>query len=142
MKKVSQLLKRKGNEVWSVAPDDSVYDAIRMMSEKSVGALMVMDGKNLVGIVSERDYARRVILQGRSSRDTTVREIMTTKVFHAIPSQTIRECLAVMTEKRIRHLPVVDGSRVVGVVSIGDLVKEVIADQRITIEQLERYISG
>lgn len=142
MKKISQLLKKKGDDIWSVQPTDSVFDAIRIMSEKSVGALLVMDGKSLVGILSERDYARRVILEGRSSRDTAVRDIMTPRVIHAVPSQTIREALAVMTEKRVRHLPVLDGSRVVGVVSIGDLVKEVIADQRITIEQLERYITS
>ncbi len=142
MKKISQLLKKKGDAIWAVGPTDSVFDAIRIMSEKSVGALLVMDGKTLVGILSERDYARRVILEGRSSRDTPVRDIMTQRVIHAVPSQTIREALAVMTEKRVRHLPVLDGSRVVGVVSIGDLVKEIIADQRITIEQLERYIAS
>lgn len=142
MKRISQLLDRKGHDVWSVGPGDSVYDAIRVMSEKSVGALMVVDGDKLVGVISERDYARRVVLEGRSSIETPVREIMSTRIVFAEPTQSVQEGLAMMSEKRVRHLPVMDGSRLLGVVSIGDLVKAIITDQRITIEQLERYIKG
>ena len=142
MNRISQLLDRKGHDVWSVSPDDSVLEAIREMSDRSVGALLVMDGPRLVGIISERDYARRVILEGRSSENTRVSEIMTSTVYHASPSNSIAECMAIMTAKRIRHLPIMDGSDVLGVVSIGDLVKAIIDDQRITIEQLERYIAS
>jgi CBS domain-containing protein len=112
------------------------------MSEKSVGALMVMEGDRLVGVISERDYARHVVLKGRSSIETPVRDIMSTKIVHAEPALSVQECLALMTERRVRHLPVMNGPEVVGVVSIGDLVKAIITDQRITIEQLERYIKG
>ena len=142
MKRVSQLLDRKGHEIWSVGPNDSVYDAIRVMSEKSVGALMVMDGDQLVGVISERDYARHVVLKGRSSIETPVRDIMSTRIVRASPQLSVQECLGLMTDKRVRHLPVMDGDSVLGVVSIGDLVKAIITDQRITIEQLERYIKG
>ena len=123
-------------------PNASVYDAMKLMADKGIGALLVMEGAKLVGIISERDYARKVILQGRSSRTTAVREIMTTRVAYAEPEQNIEECMALMTEKRIRHLPVIEAGEVRGVISIGDLVKSIIAEQKFIIEQLERYISS
>ncbi len=140
MKSLKELLDAKGYAVWSVDPDSTGMDAIKLMAEKSVGALLVMKGDEVVGIVSERDFARKVILMDKSSRQTLVREIMTTRVLTVSMTETAEECLAVMTEKRIRHLPVVDGNRVVGVVSIGDLVKAVISDQKFMIEQLTNYI--
>jgi CBS domain-containing protein len=140
MKTVQQLLAGKGAAIHAVAPDASVLDAIRLMAEKGVGALVVLDNGRLAGVISERDYARKVILHGRSSQDTAVREIMTDKVIAVRPEQTVEECMALMTEKRIRHLPVVDGGKLTGVLSIGDLVKEVIADREATIKQLESYI--
>jgi CBS domain-containing protein len=140
MKTVKQLLQVKGGTVHAVAPESSVLDAIKLMAEKGVGALVVLDNGRLAGVVSERDYARKVILHGRSSQATAVRDIMTEKVCTVRSEQTIEDCMALMTEKRIRHLPVVDGGRLAGVVSIGDLVKEVIADREETIKQLESYI--
>ena len=142
MKLVSQLLEAKGHEVWSVGPNDSVFDAIRRMAEKEVGALMVMDQGAVVGIVSERDYARQVILKGRASRETPVRDIMTADVVTGRPDQRIEACLALMTERRIRHLPIVEEGQLVGMISMGDLVKAIIAEQQATIEQLEHYIKG
>jgi CBS domain-containing protein len=139
---VSTLLQYKGSDVWSVAPDDSVYSAIEKMSQKGVGALLVMNGDQLAGIISERDYTRKVILMGRSSRDTKVREIMTTSVSVASGDETVEECLRIMTDRRVRHLPVVDGGRVRGVLSIGDLVKWIITAQRDTINHLNAYITG
>jgi CBS domain-containing protein len=140
MNTINQLLRGKGNDVWRIAPDASVLDAMKTMAEREVGALMVMEGVEIVGVISERDYARQVILKGRASADTPVRQIMTSRVVYVSPGQTIEECLALMTDKRVRHLPVLDGVEVVGVVSIGDLVKAVIAEQKFTIEQMERYI--
>ena len=142
MTAVKQLLDSKGNDVWSINPDDTVYDAIESMADKSVGALLVMKGPKLVGIISERDYARKVILQGKSSRDTPVKDIMTAKVLCARLDQSIEECMALMTDKHIRHLPVVEDGKVMGMLSLGDLVKTIIAEQQHTIEQLEHYISG
>ena len=142
MTSVAHLLQAKGHAVWSIPPDASVYEAIKLMADKEVGALLVMEGQRLVGIVSERDYARKVILQGKSSRDTPVREIMTDKVFYVRPEQTVEDCMALMTAHRIRHLPVLDDDRVIGVVSIGDLVKAVISEQEVRIQQLEQYIMG
>jgi len=142
MAKVKDILALKGQSVWSVTPDSSVYDAMKLMAEKGIGALMVIDGEKLVGILSERDYARKVILQGRASRTTQAREIMTTHVLYAQPEQNIEECMALMTDKRIRHLPVYEEGRLVGVISIGDLVKSIITEQKFIIEQLERYISS
>ncbi len=142
MKSARELLEAKGSEVWSVHPDAAVYDAIEMMAEKGVGALMVLDGGALVGVISERDYARKVILLGRSSKDTAVKEIMTARVIYARPDQTVEDCMGLMTDKRIRHLPVMDGNELLGVVSIGDLVKTMLAEQQFVIEQLEQYISG
>jgi len=140
MKTLKQLLEAKGRNVYSITPDARVFDALKLMADKSVGALIVMEGDRLAGIISERDYARKVILHGKSSHDLEVRDIMTSKVISVHPGQTVGECMALMTEKRVRHLPVTEGERLIGVLSIGDLVKEVIAEQRQTIEQLESYI--
>ena len=142
MKFVDQLLEGKGRDVWSVTPGDTVYDALELMAEKGIGALVVLDGNDLAGLFSERDYARKVILEGRSSRDTLVRDIMSARVVCVSPEQTIQDCMGLMSEKRIRHLPVVAGDRIVGLVSIGDVVKAVIADQEEVIEYLEHYIMG
>lgn len=139
---VSQILKNKGGEVWSVKPDDTVFDAVKMMAEKSVGALLVMDDDKMVGIISERDYARKIILEGKASRDTPVSEIMTRKVLCASPDRTVEECMALMSDKRARHLPVVEDKQVVGILSIGDLVKATIDEQQVLIDQLKQYISG
>lgn len=140
MESVSQLLRNKGGGVLSVTPETSVYDALKLMAEKNVGALLVMEGGALRGIMSERDYARKVILLGKSSQDIAVRDIMSDKVVTVSPTQTVDECMGLMTDRRIRHLPVVDNGRVIGVLSIGDLVKAVIAEQQQTIQQLESYI--
>lgn len=140
MKTVSQLLQGKGGSVWSVSPEFSVFDALKMMAEKNVGALLVMDEGKLRGILSERDYARKVILLGKSSHDLKVREIMSDKVVCVGPDQTVDECMALMSGKRIRHLPVLESGKVIGVLSVGDLVKAVIALQQQTIQQLESYI--
>jgi CBS domain-containing protein len=139
---IGSLLGKKSSQVWSLAPTASVYDAIALMAEKQIGALPVIDGGKLLGIVSERDYARKVILKGRSSKDTAVTEIMSSPVISVTPSQTIEECMHIVTEKRIRHLPVVEGSTIVGMVSIGDLVNWVITVQQETIYHLEAYIGG
>ncbi|TDJ16044.1 MAG: CBS domain-containing protein [Gammaproteobacteria bacterium] len=138
---VKQLLQAKGHDIWSVDPEDSVYHAIELMADKGVGALVVMEGDSLVGVLSERDYARKVVLQGRSSKGTKIKEIMTSRVIYARPEQTVEECMALMTDKRIRHLPVMDGDELLGVISIGDLVKSIIEEQQHVIEQLEQYIS-
>ena len=140
MRTVRQLLEAKSPEVIAIGPDAPVLDAIRLMAERQIGALLVMDGPRLVGILSERDYARKVVLQGRSSRDTPVRDIMTTEVVTVAPGDSIDHCMQLVTDRRIRHLPVLDGGTVVGVLSIGDLVKTVIELQRQDIDQLQRYI--
>ena len=142
MKRARDILTVKGHDIWSIEPGASVYDAMKLMAEKEIGALMVMEGAKLVGIISERDYARKVILHGRSSRTTQVREIMTSRVVYAQPEQNIEEYMALMTEKRVRHLPVMEAGELVGVISIGDLVKSIITEQKFIIEQLERYITG
>jgi len=141
MKTVKQLLDGKGYQVWTVSPDQSVLDAIKLMAEKGVGALVVVDGGKVVGIITERDYARKVILQERSSRTTPVRDIMTTRVICTHLANTAEECMAVMTDKRVRHLPVMDDGQLVGIISIGDLVKSIIDHQQFMIEQLESYIT-
>jgi len=140
---ISSILQHKPmQELLTVSPDDAVFDAIKLMSDRNVGALLVMDGENLAGIVSERDYTRKVILKGRSSKSTAVREIMTTPVHCIEPGAQVVPCLHLMTEKRIRHLPVVEQGRVVGIVSIGDLVKRIISAQEGLIDQLEKFITG
>ena len=143
MKTVRDILKVKGTDVWCVDPDATVFDALQRMAEKEVGALVVTtEGAQVVGLISERDYARKVILHGRASPTTLVREIMTSHVVHTHLDQSIEECMALVTEKRIRHLPVMAEGELVGVISIGDLVKSIISDQQFIIEQLVRYISG
>ena len=139
---IDSILRHKGREVWSVEADATVYEAIALMAEKGVGAVLVVSEGGLVGIVSERDYARKVILQGRSSKATRVRKIMTCDLITATPENTVDECMRIMTHHRIRHLPVLDNGKLVGVVSIGDLVKAIIADQAYTIDQLHTYISN
>lgn len=139
---VDSLLKQKSGVIWSIAPERSVFEAIHEMSDKSVGALLVMSGGALVGIVSERDYARKVILLGRSSKNTQVEEIMTSDVVSVSPSTTLDECMALMTKHHIRHLPAMKDGQVVGVVSIGDVVKWIISAQQATIRHLEQYITG
>lgn len=136
------ILEQKSRDVWSLPPEASVYEAIQIMSEKQVGALLVMRNNHLVGFISERDYARKVILQGRSSRDTFVSEIMSAPVMTVSPAQTIDECMRLMTANRIRHLPVVEHGQVTGIVSIGDLVRWIISSQEETIHQLHSYIAG
>lgn len=142
MKTVRNILNVKGNDVWCIGLEDTVFDALRLMAEKEVGALMVMDGARVAGLISERDYARKIVLLGRTSPNTLVKEIMTTHVAYTHLEQPIEECMAVMTEKRVRHLPVIEVGKLVGIISIGDLVKAIIADQKFIIEQLERYITG
>jgi CBS domain-containing protein len=143
MTSVAQILKSKPNEgVYTVAASDSVYDAIKLMAEKHIGALVVTDGENIAGIITERDYARKVVLMDRSSKGTPVGDIMSRAVRFVRLDQTSDECMALMTERRMRHLPVIDHERLVGMVSIGDLVKNIIAEQQFTIQQLEHYISG
>lgn len=142
MHTIRQILAEKGDTIWSVSPDDTVYDTIRLMATKGVGALIVMKDDQLHGIISERDYARKVILEGRSSRDTQVGDICSSPAVTISPRASAEEGLALMTRKRIRHLPVVEGDELLGVVSIGDLVNAVIGDQQQLIEQLERYVTG
>lgn len=143
MTAVADILKSKADPtVHAVRPDDSVYDALKRMADKGIGALLVMDGKAIVGIVTERDYARKIALKGRTSALTLVRDVMTTSVLFVKPAQTSEECMALMTNNRLRHLPVVDNGKLLGLISIGDLVKEIISEQKYTIEQLEHYITG
>jgi CBS domain-containing protein len=139
---VAELLKRKGYTIYSVEPDQPVLEAIRRMADYGVGALLVMRGEQLFGVVSERDYARKIILKGRSSSDTPVRQIMSSPVISVRPTQSVAECMQLMTHRRVRHLPVIEGDRVVGVLSIGDLVRSVVEEQQQTIRQLEQYIHG
>lgn len=136
------ILEVKGSEVWSVDPDASVLDALKVMADREVGAVLVMGGERLLGILTERDYARKVVLAGRSSKDSPVSAVMTTHVVCVPPDRSVEECMALMTDKRLRHLPVLDHKRVVGVVSIGDLVKATIDDREFTIAQLQSYIAG
>jgi CBS domain-containing protein len=142
MKLVQHLLDVKGADIISIVRDASVYDAISLMADHGVGSLLVMEGEKIVGIITERDYARKVILKGRSSETTKVEEVMSTDVITAAAEQSVQECMTLMTEKRIRHLPVVAGNRVIGMISIGDLVQAIISDQQLEIEQLGNYISG
>ncbi|MDR6538963.1 CBS domain-containing protein [Variovorax soli] len=144
MKTVAEILKEKGDQaVYSIGPDASVFEAVALMAQKNIGALLVMDGGRIVGMLSERDYARKVVLMSRSSKETPLREIMTSSVIYVHPSQSSEECMAVMTENRVRHLPVLDDEdRLVGLISIGDLVKGIISEQKFIIEQLQHYITG
>ena len=140
MTTVKQVLDQKGREVFSIRPDATVFDAIKKMAEKNVGSLVVMDDDKLIGIITERHYARKVVLEGRASPATPVRAIMETSVIYAKPQQSVEECMAVMTDKKIRHLPVIENGSLIGIISIGDLVQAIISHQRFTIEQLESYI--
>lgn len=140
MKTLKQLLSAKGREVYSIGPDAKVIEALQLMAQKDIGALVVMEGSRVVGMISERDYARKVSLQGKSSQDVPVREIMTSDVVTVEPTRTVEECMGLVTQRRIRHLPVCESGKLIGLVSIGDLVKDVIADQEQTIRQLESYI--
>lgn len=139
---VRQILEAKGYDIWSIVPDASVYDALELMADKEVGALLVLEGEQPVGIISERDYARKVILKGKRSIDTPVKEIMTKEVISVRLDQPVEECMELMTERRVRHLPVLEGDQLIGIVSIGDVVKAIISQQGFMIEQLERYIKG
>src|SRR6202047_4596248 len=140
---VSRILERKGSSsVWSIAPEAMVYDAIKLMAQKNVGALVVLENNRLLGIISERDYTRKVILKGKSSKETPVRDIMTQELITVDASESVTECMRVMTEKRIRHLPVMEGSKMIGLISIGDLVRRIISAQTATIDNLEKYITG
>lgn len=138
---VRDILRSKGDEIWSVSPQTTAYEALQILSEKDVGALLVINKKKLVGIFSERDYARKVILKGRFSKNTSVAELMTDEVIYIEPDSSIKDCMALMTAKRIRHLPVMENDRLVGIVTLGDVVNQIISDQDFTIQQLERYIS-
>ena len=142
MKTVKELLQGKPKALCTVNPDTRVFEALKLMAEKDIGALLVVEGAKLAGILSERDYARKVILKGRSSKDTPIRDIMSAPVLTVTPHDTVNHCMKLVTDKRVRHLPVVEGGRVIGVLSIGDLVKAVIDDQAEQLEQLQRYISG
>jgi len=141
MTTVAELVKEKGGDVWSVSPEQTVFDAIKFMDDKGVGALAVVSKGQLAGIISERDYARKVILKGRSSRETLVKEIMTTHVYHTIPEDEVESCMLVMTKHHIRHLPVLDDKVLVGMISLGDVVKEIIKQQQDKIKQLEHTVT-
>ncbi|HTS16584.1 MAG TPA: CBS domain-containing protein [Verrucomicrobiae bacterium] len=142
MHTVSELLREKGSQVWTISPDATVYEALQLMAAKNIGSLVVVEEGNITGMFTERDYARKVVLQGRSSKTTAVSELMTTDVLYVNPNDTIENCMAIMTSKRLRHLPVMDGDKLVGVVSIGDIVKVIISEREFTIRELERYITG
>jgi CBS domain-containing protein len=142
MATIAQLLREKGHAVFSIGPDETVYEALQEMAEANVGCLVVLEDGTLVGIISERDYARNVVLKGRTSPATHVREIMNTPVLYTTPDRTVEECMALMTDRRIRHLPVIDQGQLIGVISIGDLVKSIISDQKFIIDQLEHFIYG
>lgn len=139
---VRHLLEEKGHEIWTIAPQASTFEALELMAQKNIGALLVLEHDKIIGIFTERDYARKVVLKGKSSKTTTVGELMTSEVLYVSPEDTIEECMALMTQKRARHLPVLDAGKVAGLVSIGDVVKAVITDREFTIRELERYITG
>jgi CBS domain-containing protein len=142
MANVRDMLRTKGHDIWSVTPETTVYDALKLMAKKNVGAVLVMAAENLVGILSERDYARKVVLQGRTAIDTPAGEIMTDRVICVNPEESAEECMALMTDKKVRHLPVLENDQLIGVISIGDVVKAIIPEQEFIIEQLEHYIRG
>src|SRR5688572_9886976 len=139
---IDDILQHKPAQLWTISSDDTVFDAIQQMADKNIGALLVMNGDRLVGVVSERDYTRKVALKGKSSRETKVREIISTPIISATPHSTVEECMRLMTTNRVRHLPILQGNEVVGIVSIGDLVNWIISAQSVTIFQLESYITG
>jgi len=141
IKTIREILDNKGHQIWSVSPDTKIFEVLQLMAEKNIGALVVLDGDKLVGIISERDYARKVALKGKTSKETPVRDIMTPKVLYVTPEKTAEDCMALMIEKRIRHLPVYEQDKLIGVVSIGDVVKAVIEEKKIAIEHLENYIT-
>lgn len=142
MTSVQQILRNKSSNVWTIGPRASVYEALELMAQRDIGAVPVVENGRLVGIFSERDYARKVALQGRASRSVTVGELMTTKVFYVKPEQSIEECMALMTDKHVRHLPVLADGQLIGIITIGDAVKSIIAEQEITIRSLKDYITG
>jgi len=142
MIKMKDIIANKGSEIWSVGLDNTVFEALELMAKKEIGALLIMDGDRIKGLFSERDYARKVALKGRSSQQTNICDVMTDKVVCISPDHSTEQCMALMTEKRIRHLPVMDNEKLVGLVSIGDLVKFIISDQKFTIEVLEKYITS
>ncbi|HOL45675.1 MAG TPA: CBS domain-containing protein [Candidatus Saccharicenans sp.] len=139
---VKQMLEEKGSEVWTISPEATVYEALKIMADKDIGALIVVQNDQVVGIISERDYARKVMLRGKSSLDTPVKDIMSTEIYYVEPEVSAEECMALMTEKRIRHLPVMENGKLIGVISIGDAVKSIISTQKVTIEHLQNYIMG
>lgn len=143
MTSVAQILKSKPDQtIYEIGPDASVFDAVKLMAEKNIAAVLVLEGETIVGIITERDYARKIVLMARSSKETRVRDVMSTQVLYVGPGQSSEECMALMTQNRLRHLPVLDGDKLIGIVSIGDLVKDVISEQKFTIQQLEHYIAG
>ncbi|UCE19324.1 MAG: CBS domain-containing protein [Gemmatimonadota bacterium] len=142
MSTVKQVLESKSSEIWSVTPETRVYEALQMMADKDIGGLLVIKEGKLVGIFSERDYARKVILEGKSSKDIPVSEIMTQTVLYVIPETTIEECMVLMTAKHVRHLPILENDQLIGILTIGDVVKKIISQQQFTIHQLEKYITG
>jgi CBS domain-containing protein len=142
MKSVEKVLRTKGSEAWHIAPQASVYEALQLMSEKEVGSILVLEEGEVVGIFTERDYARKLILKGKFSKDTAVRELMTQEVLYVEPQNTIEDCMVLMTNNRVRHLPVMENGKLVGIVSLGDMVKHIISEQESTIAQLEKYITG
>lgn len=139
---IGEILSHKGAQVWSISPDATVFDAIQMMSDKNIGALLVIQGEQLIGIITERDYTRKVALKGKVSKQTAVKEILTGQVVKVTPENTVEDCMRLMTDHRVRHLPVVEGNRIIGIISIGDLVNWIISAQTSTIHQLQTYISG
>ena len=142
MKTVGELLKNKGREIWSISPLATVFQALELMAQKEVGALLVVANDKLIGIFSERDYARKVILKGRASKDTAVNELMTQTVFYVSPENTLEDCMTLMTSKQIRHLPVLENGRLAGIVTLGDVVKRIMSDQEFRIHELEKYVIG
>jgi len=143
MTAVAQILKSKSNQtIYSIGPEASVFDAVKLMADKNIAAVLVLEGETIVGIITERDYARKIVLLARSSKETRVRDVMSSQVMYVRPDQSSEECMVLMTENRVRHLPVIDGGKLIGLVSIGDLVKDVISEQKFMIQQLEHYIAG
>jgi len=143
MTAVAQILKSKSDQsIYTIGPEASVFDAVKLMAEKNIAAVLVLEGQTIVGIITERDYARKIVLVARSSKETRVRDVMSSQVMYVRPGQSSEECMVLMTENRVRHLPVLDGGKLIGLVSIGDLVKDVISEQKFTIKQLEHYITG